>query len=73
MSQALDPVTQHHIDRQPTRCAREFEGVFSKETIERYMAESTDLLGGARSTSSFPCSCIASRASGCERSRRRRD
>ncbi len=48
MSQILDPVTQHHIAEAARRLAREFEGVFSKETIERYMAESTDLLGEAR-------------------------
>jgi arsenate reductase (thioredoxin) len=46
--QMLDPVTQHHIAEAAKRLATEFEGLFSRETIERYMAESTDLLGGAR-------------------------
>jgi len=48
MAQALDPVTQHHIDQAAERLADEFAGVFSQETIARYLAESTDLLGEAR-------------------------
>jgi arsenate reductase (thioredoxin) len=48
MSQALDPVTRRHIDQAAERLAEEFAGVFSQETIARYMAESTDLLGGAK-------------------------
>jgi arsenate reductase len=45
MTQALDPTTQHHINQAADRLADEFAGVFSQETIARYMAESTDLLG----------------------------
>jgi protein-tyrosine-phosphatase len=48
MFQALDPVTQRHIDQAAERLAEEFAGIFSQETIARYMAESTDLLGDAR-------------------------
>jgi arsenate reductase len=48
MPQALDPVTQRHIDQAAERLAEEFAGVFSRETIARYMAESQDLLGEAR-------------------------
>ena len=48
MVQALDPVTQHHIDRAAERLAEEFAGIFSQETIARYMTESTDLLGEAK-------------------------
>jgi arsenate reductase (thioredoxin) len=48
MSQALDPVTQHHVCLAAERLADEFAGVFSRETIERYIAESLDLLGGSR-------------------------
>jgi arsenate reductase len=48
MSQALDPVTQQHIDKAAERLADEFAGIFSQETIARYMAESQDLLGDAR-------------------------
>ena len=48
MPQALDPVTQQHIDRAAAGLADEFEGIFSRETIARYMVESQDLLGEAR-------------------------
>jgi arsenate reductase (thioredoxin) len=48
VTQALDPVTQHHIDQAADRLAEEFAGIFSQETIARYMAESTDLLGEAK-------------------------
>jgi arsenate reductase (thioredoxin) len=48
MPQALDPVTQHHLNQAAERLADEFAGVFSRETIARYMAESQDLLGEAR-------------------------
>jgi protein-tyrosine-phosphatase len=48
MSQALDPVTQHHINQAADRLAEEFAGVFSEETIARYMVESRDLLSGAK-------------------------
>ena len=45
MSQALDPVTQNHIDKAAAALAAEFAGVFSEETIARYIGESLDLLG----------------------------
>ena len=48
MPQAIDPVTQHHLDQAAERLADEFAGIFSQETIARYMAESTDLLGEAK-------------------------
>jgi arsenate reductase (thioredoxin) len=48
MPQALDPVTRKHIDQAAERLAEEFEGIFSRETIGRYMAESRDLLGEAK-------------------------
>ena len=48
MPQAIDPVTQHHINQAAARLADEFEGVFSRETIARYMEGSQDLLGEAR-------------------------
>jgi protein-tyrosine-phosphatase len=44
----LDPVTQHHVRQASEALAREFEGVFSQETIERYIGESLDLLGETR-------------------------
>ncbi len=48
MNQQLDPVTQHHVEQAAKALAAEFAGIFSVETIERYIGESTDLLGGAR-------------------------
>ena len=48
MSQALDPVTQHHVRQAADRLADEFKGIFSEQTIERYITESLDLLGEAR-------------------------
>jgi arsenate reductase (thioredoxin) len=48
MPQALDPVTQQHIDQAAERLAEEFAGIFSQQTIARYMAESQDLLGDAK-------------------------
>jgi len=44
----LDPVTRQHVERAAEALQREFEGVFSQETIARYIAESTDLLGEAK-------------------------
>ena len=48
MSQALDPVTQHHVRQAADALGDEFAGVFSRETIERYIADSVDLLGPGR-------------------------
>jgi len=48
VAETLDPVTRHHIDQAANRLAEEFAGIFSQETIVRYMAESTDLLGEAK-------------------------
>jgi arsenate reductase (thioredoxin) len=44
----LDPVTRHHVDQAASALVGEFTGIFSEETIARYIAESLDLLGGAR-------------------------
>jgi arsenate reductase (thioredoxin) len=48
MSETLDPVTLNHIRKTADSLGGEFAGIFSQETIERYLAESVDLLGGAR-------------------------
>jgi protein-tyrosine-phosphatase len=45
MPQALDPVTQNHVRRVTDGLVREFAGIFSRETIERYITESVELLG----------------------------
>jgi arsenate reductase len=48
MAQALDPVTRQHVRNLTKGLVSEFAGVFSEETIERYLGESVDLLGGSR-------------------------
>jgi arsenate reductase (thioredoxin) len=48
MPQILDPVTQHHVTQAANALAEEFAGIFSQETIERYIADSLELLGEAR-------------------------
>ncbi len=48
MSNMLDPVTQNHVRQASESLADEFAGVFSQETIERYIAESVDLLGDGK-------------------------
>ena len=49
ISQMLDPVTQNHVRQAAETLAEEFSGVFfAQETIERYIAESVDLLGPSR-------------------------
>jgi protein-tyrosine-phosphatase len=48
MSEILDPVTQNHVRQAADALADEFTGVFSQQTIERYMTESLDLLGPSR-------------------------
>jgi arsenate reductase len=48
MIQMLDPVTQNHVRQAAEALAGEFAGVFSQEAIERYIAESVDLLGDSR-------------------------
>ena len=48
MSNMLDPVTQNHVRQVSESLADEFAGVFSQETIERYIAESVDLLGDGK-------------------------
>ena len=48
MSQMLDPVTHHHVRQAAESLSDEFAGVFSQETIERYIAECVDLLGASK-------------------------
>jgi arsenate reductase len=54
MSQALDPVTLHHIEKLTESLVDDFVGVFSRQTIERYVSESVDLLTGARFSDFVP-------------------
>jgi protein-tyrosine-phosphatase len=48
MPEILDPVTQHHVDQAAKALVDEFAGIYSEQTIARYIAESLDLLGDSR-------------------------
>jgi protein-tyrosine-phosphatase len=48
MPEILDPVTRRHVDQLTRGLVDEFGGIFSEETINRYISESVDLLGNAR-------------------------
>lgn len=48
MPEILDPVTQRHVDNLAKGLVQEFLGIFSAETIHRYISESLDLLGNSR-------------------------
>jgi protein-tyrosine-phosphatase len=48
MSELLDPVTRRHVDNLTKGLVGEFEGIFSEQTIHRYISESLDLLGESR-------------------------
>jgi arsenate reductase (thioredoxin) len=48
MPEILDPVTRQHVERAAEALQREFDGIFSQETIARYITESTGLLGEAK-------------------------
>ena len=50
----LDSVTQHHVRQMADRLVDEFAGVFSRETIERYISESVDLLGESKVNTFVP-------------------
>ena len=50
----LDPVTRSHVEKAAEALEDEFAGVFSTETIERFLAESVDLLGGSKITVFVP-------------------
>jgi protein-tyrosine-phosphatase len=54
VSSALDPVTQRHVEKAVEALEDEFAGVFSRETIDRYIVESLDLLGDARFSDFLP-------------------
>jgi len=44
----VDAITRGHLEKGLASLESEFAGVFSRETIERYMAESLDALPGSR-------------------------
>ena len=50
----LDAFTAQHLAHQVDDLAKEFRGIFSRETIERYMTESLDQFASARVTTYVP-------------------
>jgi arsenate reductase (thioredoxin) len=54
MSETLDPITRRQIDKAAEELHEEFAGIFSTETIARYIEESSDLLSGARISTYVP-------------------
>jgi protein-tyrosine-phosphatase len=54
MSETLDPITRHQIEHAAEELHEEFAGIFSTETIARYIEESTDLLSGAQFSTYVP-------------------
>jgi arsenate reductase (thioredoxin) len=54
VSSTLDPITRRHIEKAVDALEDEFRGVFSRETIDRYIVQSLDLLGGARFSDFLP-------------------
>jgi arsenate reductase (thioredoxin) len=52
--EVLDPITRQHVERAATALQDEFAGIFAPETIARYIADSTDLLGGGSISAFVP-------------------
>ena len=53
--EVLDPITRHKVRQSAERLHDEFRGIFSTETIERYIVETTDQLSvGARVVDFMP-------------------
>ena len=50
----LDAVTEQHLAHQVDDLAKEFHGIFSRETIDRYVHESLEQFADARVTASVP-------------------
>jgi len=50
----LDPVTRRHVENAAEALQEEFAGVFSRETIARYIAESAEQLGNSKITVFVP-------------------
>jgi arsenate reductase (thioredoxin) len=48
MPRTVDPITRRHIEKAADALVDEFRGIFSRETIERYIGDSTELLGPSR-------------------------
>jgi arsenate reductase (thioredoxin) len=54
MSETLDPVTRHHVHEAAERLKSEFAGIFSVETIERYIGDSVEKLASSRINTYVP-------------------
>jgi arsenate reductase (thioredoxin) len=50
----LDPVTRRHVENCAEALQQEFSGIFSRETIARYIAESAEQLGQSKVTMFVP-------------------
>ncbi len=48
MTNVYDPVTRAHVEKAAEALQDEFAGTFSKETIQRFLTESVDLLGESK-------------------------
>jgi protein-tyrosine-phosphatase len=48
MTEILDPVTRRFVDQAANALKNEFAGIFSEQTIARYIADSLDRLGESR-------------------------
>ena len=53
----IDLITRGHVQKGLERLRDEFAGTFSAETVERYMVESLEALGGARLKDFVPLFC----------------
>ncbi len=54
MPRTIDPITQRHIENAADALVDEFAGIFSRETITRYIGDSLALLGNARFSDFLP-------------------
>ena len=54
MSSMLDPITRRHVEKATESLEGEFDGIFSRETIDRYIVDSLDQFGSARFTDFLP-------------------
>jgi arsenate reductase (thioredoxin) len=50
----LDPLTRRHVENAAEALQEEFSGIFSRETIARYIAESAEQLGNSKITVFVP-------------------
>jgi arsenate reductase (thioredoxin) len=48
MTEMLDPATRSHVEKAADALQDEFAGMFSRESIARYITESVDLLGASK-------------------------